>query len=204
MDAPSRSPFGPLTAWAAPQLAVLALMAGQVPWLPLKSMSRPAELMALHVMLVVQFTVSAALLPLLFRDLRTSLLVVFTAMPMTLLAMFLTGEPSRWKMVYASGCMAAWLVGLALWGTVLRSRRAAAIGAGIALLLLFGGLVAWYVRAEYGIGGGQELRISPLIDAMNGAKNGALTATEWSRVIAFTTVGAIAALIQMAFRRKTR
>ena len=180
------------------------MVANQIPWLPAKSMPRPAEVAALRVMLVVQFTSAALLLPLIFRDLTTTILVLLLAGPMTLLSSFLAGEAAKWKMVYAVGCVEVWLIGLACWTTVLRSPRALAIGSVIALALLFAGPLAGFIHTEYGAGGGAIQVISPLLDAMRASQDGTLTNGEILRFGGFAALSIVVAIIALTAQRPSK
>lgn len=200
----TRSPFGPLIAWALPQLAALILVANQIPWLPAKAMPRPAEVAALRVMLVVQFTSAALLLPLIFRDLTTTIFVLLLAGPMTLLSSFLSGEGAKWKMVYAVGCVELWLITLACWTTVFRSRRALAVASVVALALLFGGPITSFVRNEYGAGGEPLHTMSPLLDAMHASKEGNLTHGEIFRLGGLAGLSITVAVIVLTSHRRLK
>jgi len=199
----ARSPFGPLLAWSLPQLAVLILVTNQIPWLPAKSMPRPAEVAALQVMLFVQFTAAALLLPLIFRDLVCAVLVMLVAAPMTLLASFLSGEAAKWKMLYAVSFVQVWLLALACWSTILRSPRALTIGTVTALSLLLADPIASFISSEYG-GGSHARMVSPLMDALHASQQGVLTHGEIARLGGFCATGIIAAIIVLTSHGATK
>ena len=204
---PPRSPFAPLAVWLLPQLAVIILMAAQVPLLVAKSMPDPPELLALRTMLVLQIASSALLFPFLLRDFRATAMVILSMVPMTFLAAFLAGEVAKWKMAYAVGYVAIWLVGLALWRPILRSARAQAVGITTAMLVAFGGIVFWYLQAEYG-GGTEPFDLqrvqgwSPIFGAFTAARFQRLRPAGWSLVAIVPLTAAITALIRLLLQKK--
>jgi hypothetical protein len=189
-----------------PQVAVLLLMAAQVPLMATKSMPDPAELMTLRLMFIVQMSTAALLFPFLFRDARSATLVILSAIPMTLLAAFLAGAVAKWKMVYSIGYSVEWLLGLALWRTVLRSNRSQALGIAAALLVLFAGVIFWYLRAEYRVQSDSfdldEVEgWSPIFGAFTAALYGRLRLWGWLLAAGWPTLAALVAFISWRLRR---
>ena len=125
---------GPAFVWLAIQLGALTLSAARVPFSATKRFPQPGELLALWVMLFVQVTFSALLFPLLMRTFTTGVMTVVSALPFTIVAGFLAGDWDRIQMAAMCGYLTAWLVGLGLWRSVLRSPRAQGTGVALALL----------------------------------------------------------------------
>jgi hypothetical protein len=110
---------------------------------------RPAETLALGLMLVMQLVTSATLFPFLLRDPRAAGLVIATSWPFTFIAGFLAGQLNPFVLCPIAAFITAWLLGLALWSNVLRSPRAQATGVCAALFIAAGTPLLWYLRAEY-------------------------------------------------------
>jgi hypothetical protein len=147
---PSRSPLGPLGLWLLLQLLALGVSAARIPFFA-KSFPQPAELLATGVMLVVQIGAAALLFPYLLRDFRAAVMVVAASWPFIILAGFLTGQAERRILWGTVAYVTAWLLGLAVWRSALRSARAQAAGVAVATLVSIGGPLLWYLRAEYGV-----------------------------------------------------
>lgn len=193
-----RSPFWPLLVWLLPQLAVLMLMAGQVPIVAPKAMPRPAELWAARMMITVQVVSAALLFPFLVRDLRATILIGAVAIPMGLLANFLAGTAPRRQIVAPIAYLEIWLATLFLWRVALRSRRSQGIGVAAAMLVALGAVVYYYVRLEYGPSPEPLLLKgvegwSPVFGAVAAGEYLSLTLSGWLLVVACLGSGLIAA-----------
>ena len=124
-----------LLLWLAIQLLALLTAALRVPLSG--GYPRPAERLAIDLMLVAQITASAMLLPILLRGWRLWLMVVLTSWPFVQMAGFLSATP--WTRVLAAGIyLSVWLTGLAAWNVVLRSRKSRMAGVAIAMLWAWG------------------------------------------------------------------
>ena len=149
----------PLIVWLLIQLAAIALAASGVPLSA--NFPRPPQSLAVHEMLIAQFVGSAMFLPVLFRGgWRTWLGVVVAAGPMLMLAAWLARMPMP-QVLLLWAEVAAWVTALALWRAV-TPRRVDALSA-LAMLLSAGGLLVWYLQAEFQSPDGSGLlRVFPL------------------------------------------
>ena len=147
-----RSPFGPICLWLLIQMTALAISTTRVPFYAAKSFPEPAEILAAGVMLTFQIGAAAMLFPYLLRDWRATGLVVIASWPFMILAQILTSEPGFRTYLTAAPFVAVWLVGLALWRSILRSPRWLAAAATVATLITFGGPLLYYFRSEYRTG----------------------------------------------------
>ena len=122
-------------------------------------------------MLVVQFAASAMLFPFLLRDARHCLAVMLTALPMLQLAAVLSGTSTA-RLVGAWTCVALWLTALTLWRPLLTDRRR---GFAIAMtnLLAAGGLVFWYLAAEFAVNDRSFVRFFPAVATLRFAHGAA-------------------------------
>jgi hypothetical protein len=196
--ADDRSPFWPLLVWLLPQLAVLMLMAGQVPIVAPKAMPRPAELWAARMMITVQIVSAALLFPFLLRDVRAAALVGAAAIPMGLLAAFLAGTAPRRQMVAPILYLEMWLATLFLWRIALRTPRSQGAGIATALFVALGAIVYYYVRLEYGPSPEPLLLKSiegwsPVFGAIAAGDYLSLTLSGWLLLVACLGSGLIAA-----------
>jgi hypothetical protein len=143
----------PLIVWLLIQLAAIALAASGVALSA--NFPRPPQSLAVHEMLVVQFVGSAMFLPVLFRGgWRSWLAIVACAGPMLALAAALARMPiARVPVLWVH--VAAWVTMLALWSAVAKGRAISSIVAALAMLLSAGGLLVWYLQAEFQ--GGRDL-----------------------------------------------
>ena len=134
----------PLVVWLLIQLAAIALAASGVQLSA--SFPRPPQSLAVPEMVVAQFVGAAIFLPVLFRGWQSWLAMVLTAGPMLLVASRIAPLPmTRVLLLWAE--VAAWLTALAIWRAAM-PRRTDVIAAA-AVLLSVGGLVFWYLRAEF-------------------------------------------------------
>ena len=190
----------PLIVWLLIQLAAIALSAWGV---QLSANSpRPPQSLAVHVMLVAQFVGAAILLPVLFRGWRAWLAMVLTPGPMLFLAARMTPLPmSRVPMLWVE--VAAWMTALAVWRTV--ASRSAHIIAALAMLLSAGGLVLWYLRAEFQPTSDLDPRtLFPLAATLRRLHDPASRGSPLLSTLAFTAAGLIVLGVNTVKRRKTR
>jgi hypothetical protein len=170
------------------QLGALALAAARVP-LTAAHFVAPAESLALDEMLVTQFATSAMLIPFLLRDARSTLGAMLTAAPMLQLAAVLSTTPPA-RVAGAWTCLACWLAGAALWGGAVPSRHRGVMIA-IANLLTLGGLILWYLAAEFG-SDLRLLRAFPLVATLRFAHGVSGLALPLSSTAVLMSCGAIA------------
>jgi hypothetical protein len=134
----------PLIVWLLIQFAAIALAASRV------SLSanypRPAQSLAVHVVLVAQFVGSAVFLPVLFRGWRALAVMIVTAGLMLVLGSTMTGVPLGRVMVLW-GHVALWLAALATWRAAIP--RASGAIAAVAIFLTAGGHLLAYLHAEF-------------------------------------------------------
>jgi len=144
-SAQSRSAAKRVSVWLALQLIPLALAAARAPlWAKFPNMG---ETMAGSYLLAVQLFASALLFPWLMCDLRTSALVVLSAVPMLLLASALGGDGAVAGMV-GVGIAVSWLVALAIWSPLLRRLHLELLGPPLLTAILLAVPLLWYLRAE--------------------------------------------------------
>ena len=151
----------PVIVWLLIQLAAIALAASGVELSA--NFPRPARSLAVHEMLIAQFAGSAIFLSVLFRGgWRVWLAIVLTAAPMLMLAGWLAQMPIG-RVMWAWGEVGMWLTALALWNAVVSGPGTRyenkvpgwlcvgfrSILPALAMLLSAGGLVLWYLHAEF-------------------------------------------------------
>jgi hypothetical protein len=131
--------------WLLIQLAAVALAASGVPLSA--DFPRPPQSLAVHEMLIAQFVGSAMFLPVLFRGgWRAWLGMILTAGPMLMLSAWLARMPMT-PVLLLWVEVAGWVTTLALWREV--TPRRVDVLAALALLLSAGGLLVWYLQAEF-------------------------------------------------------
>jgi hypothetical protein len=171
---PPESVTAPLFVWLMIQLAALALAAARVPLSA--NFARPAERLATHEMVIVQFVGAALLCPFLLRGPMACLALCLTAGPMLLLAGILSATPIATSLYLWAGCV-LWLTALWMWRAATSQRMHAPLVA-IATLLSAGALLLCYLRAEFGPAGagGVELHralpLPPLLLALSETRVG--------------------------------
>lgn len=144
-SAQSRSAARRISVWLALQLIPLALAATRAPiWAKFPNMG---ETMAGSYLLAAQLFGSALLFPWLMCDLRTSVLVGLSAVPMLLLASALGGGGAIAAML-GVGVSVSWLVALAIWSPVLRRLHLELLGPPLLTAFLLGMALLRYLRAE--------------------------------------------------------
>jgi hypothetical protein len=151
----------PVIVWLLIQLAAIALAASGVELSA--NFPRPAPSLAVHEMLVAQFVGAATFLSLLFRGgWRAWLAMVLIAGPMLMLAGWLARMEMP-RVMLAWGEVGMWLTALALWNAVVSGLGTPyenkvpgwlrlgfrSILPALAMLLSAGGLVLWYLYAEF-------------------------------------------------------
>ena len=148
-DAQPRSDHGitgPLLPWLIIQLLALLLATARVPLAA--RYPQPAELLAAHVMVVVQLTAAALLMPYLLRNWAAAVAVIVTAWPFLVLGGVLSALPTA-RLTALGGFVTAWLIAFALVNLTapdawrLWACAAAAVGTS-------GGLVLTHLSEEFG------------------------------------------------------
>lgn len=195
--------------WLAIQLGAIALSASRVPFSATKRFPQPGELLAVWVMLFVQVTFSALLFPLLMRTFTTAVMTIVSALPFMIVAGFLAGEWDRFQMAAMCGYVAAWLVGLGLWRSVLRSSRAQGTGVALAVLAVLGGPLAWYLRGEFRLQSdafawGEVSTWGPYFGAVHVATVARLAPRPWMLMGAHLAIAGVAAVVSLLVRRRKR
>ena len=142
---------GPLLLWLLVQFMALLAAVLRVPLAA--HYPQPAELLAAHVVVVVQVTAAALLFPSLLRDRYAAVAVVATAVPFQVLAAVLSAVPAA-RGAAAGTYAIAWIVALWGWNAAGSGRGRAAsattgVGAAAAALLTAGTLAAFYLRLEF-------------------------------------------------------
>jgi len=108
---------------------------------------RPAEFEAVRVLLAVQFTWSAILLPGLGRAWETAIAVAASAWIMLQIAAALAAWPLV-DVLPSGGFVTLWLACLAVWGHALPPGRWRAIASAIASTFATGGVLVWYLATD--------------------------------------------------------
>ncbi len=160
--------FLPVTVWLCIQL--LALTAGATQIQLSDQFPRPAEQLALDVMLAVQLGTSAMLFPLLLRNLTSTLLVIASTWPFIQIAGILAAVPS--PSILLAGCyVSVWLVFLALARSLPRSEKSMMFVVMVMTAVSIGGALMWYLKAEFSPDASQVPSSSsrfmgPIVDAI--------------------------------------
>ena len=198
----AHSTFTPLLVWLLIQLIAIGLSVARIPFYG-KSFPQPAELLASNVMLIVQIGTSAMLFPFLFRDTWATGIVIAASWPFTIVAGFVTGLMDPWLPIEAAGYVTLWLLGLAVWRSILRSARAQACGIAVAMLSAFGGPLAWYLRAEFGnSSGGSPDLWGPIFGVLAVANLGMALKGPWMVMGGFLTAGILGRGVQWVSSRR--
>lgn len=198
-DSTPQSLTAPLAIWLLVQLGVIALAAARVPLAA--QYPEPAEWFAPHLLLSTQILVASLLFPLLLRDARCAAAIIATAIPFQVAAAYLAGLSAR-EIVLPSALADAWLIALALWPPLLQTRRARAVGVGLATFVALGVALLHYVRLEFSATpetGFAPERVSPLLTTVTSLGN---ISSFWS--FAPSVVIAAVAFILLAARKKLR
>jgi hypothetical protein len=185
-------PVGPVLGWLAVQLGALVVSAARVPLSA--RFPRPAEELAVHVLLVVQIATASFLFPLLLRNVRSLMIAALTALPLLQLASYLAGTDPA-PLVRAAGYLIAWLIGLAIWLRALPSRAARLYGVAVAAALAIGGPILWYARAELARGAADmdwsvDGSLGPTMGALAQLEQPSVAPGPWIMIGAFVTIGA--------------
>jgi hypothetical protein len=147
-------PTKPLLLWLTLQLAVLALAAARVPLAA--KYPRPAESLAIHLMLATQVAAAALLFPFILRDLRVATMVIVSTWPFDLLAAHLSALPAA-QFLPAVSYVTLWLVTLTIWRSVVTSDMLQLVAVTVATAWALGGAGLSYLHDEFtarGVGEG--------------------------------------------------
>ncbi len=191
---------GPLLLWLLIQLAALLLATLRVPLAA--SGPEPADLYALHIVVIVQIATAAALFPALMRDWVTTTMVICSTWPFQLAGGYLAAlAPSRIASVAAY--VATWLLALAIVGRALKGNRSRLLASSIVLSYVLGDVLLRYVRVEFATGNGWSWlgswpAASPIAIALQWIDQGC---NEAELTVAGVTL-IVAALLAIALRRR--
>lgn len=154
-----------LLIWLTLQWVGLALAAARVPLAA--EYPQPAEFHAVQMLLVIQFTTSAILSPILCKGWKISLGAVASGWVMLLAAAFLAGWAS-WTILPAGALIGLWLAGLWLWMGAAPPARWKGIVASAASCYAAGGVLLWYLRLDLNPGAtpGTTVAFGPLALAL--------------------------------------
>jgi hypothetical protein len=200
----------PLIVWLLIQLTAIALAASGVALSA--SFPNPPQRLAVHEMLVAQFVGSAMFAALLFRGgWRGWLALVVSAAPMLMLAGWLARMPmSRVSVLWVN--VGAWLTMLALWSAVGRNHSKArgsqfpgfqSTLTALAMLLSAGGLLLWYLQAEFQpVRNPTWLRLFPMPALLEGAATP--SGPHLALPLLSTVVLSVAALVILAVKASDR
>jgi hypothetical protein len=174
--------FAALFIWLGVQILFLWMGAARVPFSA--HPARPGEIISVQLVLVGQLAGASLLFPYLMRDWRSGLIVIVTGWPMALLAGFLAGAEEN-KTAMAELYVTAWLAGLLVWQFVLRSEKSQLIGAAVASAAALGGVVLWYLRAEFAPGNSwsHPEMLGPIMGALAVFEGGGIWAWVWPGVV---------------------
>jgi hypothetical protein len=135
-----------LLIWLILQLLTILIPITQLPLSD--KFPRPAERLAIDEMLIAQISLSALLFPILFTSASNSLIVIASSWPFILLAGVLSVTPQA-RVLAAGTYLTVWLLVLALWSSVLSSRRAQLVGCTLAGGISIGLALLWYLQVEF-------------------------------------------------------
>jgi hypothetical protein len=147
VDRESQAANWTLALWLGAQLAAIAVAAARVPlW---ARVPPTVEQLALTILVATQIGAASLLFPNLVRGKSTLLIAIATAWPLAELATFLAdAAPSQ--LVAQEAYVSVWLVVLHVWAGNLRGIAAELLGAAIAVMLSFGGVLLVYFHGDFG------------------------------------------------------
>jgi hypothetical protein len=195
-DAPNLAPphqpairplTGPLLLWLLIQVAALLLAAARVPLAA--QYPAPAEMLAAHVVAVVQVTAAAVLAPYLLRDVAAFAAAVATVWPFLVLAGALSATSST-TLAVAAAYVTAWLVALSAANLALPApSRHWTVAA--ATVLTTGAAALGYLNAEFGGAADHAwVRMLPPLAVLHQLDSGTTRWTDWVLPAAIATAAA--------------
>ena len=125
---------------------------------------RPAEKLAIEEMIAAQISLTALLLPVLFRDFASALVIAAAAWPFLLLAGLLSSTAPH-RLLETGAFVTVWIIALGLLRT--DSATWSACACAIASTLAIGGAIAAYLRAEFGSDRIDALIFGPVVGALD-------------------------------------
>jgi hypothetical protein len=143
----TRSTTRPLWIWLPLQLIPLILAAARIPLSV--NHPRPAESLALHLLLVTQIVASALLWPILLHSGASTLLVVVSAWPFVFLSAFLGFVPIE-RAAPAALYVSLWLLTLSFLPYTMQSQRPRLLAVSFTSALTLGCPLLWYLATEFG------------------------------------------------------
>jgi hypothetical protein len=193
--------LAPVAIWTTLQFLAILLAGLRIPLSA--GYPRPAEGVAVHVLVFVQMVSLSALFPLLLRSWPAAVLVTVLSWPYLLLASFLA-TASMEATLRVGAIVTAWAICLAAWGWALRSDAQRAVAVAGSLLLTLGGAVVAYLAAEYRPDplAGSGLRwwqVTPMIAALQQASGGPFRVAPY---VLIAVLSAMAAGIGLVRRRR--
>ena len=197
--------LAPLIVWLAVQMSALCLPTFRVPLSA--RYPRPEESLAVHVVVVVQITAAALLFPFLFRSITTSVIVIASAVPFLQLAAFLATFTDNRRLTICAAYLVAWLAGLAMLSTSLRSQKTRMYGVAAAVLIAIGGAVVAYLHREFGAPAGafdwqSAASLGPIMGCVAILEADPLAGTVWFFLGSFLALGLV--LLGLNFWQRKR
>jgi hypothetical protein len=155
-----------ITIWLIVQLSTLALAAARVRlWASAPSNS---EQFALIMVLSAQIAMAALLLPQLFRDPASAVIVILTAWPLGELAAVLSGQ-SLARFIIAETNATMVFVAFYFWNAAARRPLVKMHSQAVVTMIAIGGVFLCYLRLEFGGGAAVNWTIAPMYGPLLGA-----------------------------------
>jgi hypothetical protein len=135
-----------LGGWLGLQLAAVGIASARI------SLSahypRAGEELALAVMLVSQTGAASLFFPILCSSIRSTFIAIAVAWPMAAIASFLADAPTQ-QWIASEAYISIWIIALYFFQRAIVNPAARLHAAAIAGLLCWGGLILWYLRADF-------------------------------------------------------
>jgi hypothetical protein len=179
---------GPLALWLGIQLVIVVLCAARVPLAA--QLAAPSDQLTPHLLLAVQVVASSLLFPFFFRDVRSAVQILSSAIPFQLAAAYLAGLGVK-DVFHAAGFVQAWLVTLAVGAACLRGTGGVMPVVCLASCLTLGGGMVRYLRLEFSQAqpGGETFEsASPLLTTL-AAVEGQPTFRGWILLLSLAAAG---------------
>jgi hypothetical protein len=179
---------GPLAVWIIVQLAAIGAAAGRWKFWATEGVgnSPSIELLALHLLLIVQLVVSTLIFPILLEGWANLAWTIATAVVFQAIAWVMTGVTPM-SAVLAGGFVVTWIVGLAVWRAALTGAAGTMLIRLLLSLVVLGWPILVYLHGEFsangsgtfaGIGGG-----GPLLIALEQLSSTALMRPTWATIL---------------------
>jgi LPXTG-motif cell wall-anchored protein len=138
--------IAPLGVWLGLQLGLLLVVVLQVPLSD--QYARPAERVALEVVLIGQVFFAGLIFPWLVRSIGQAVMLAAASWPFVQLAMVLSS--AHWAPALGAGVyLALWLAILGGLRSLLSTPRLQLVGSAMVTAFSAGGAILWYLRAEF-------------------------------------------------------